>query len=190
MSEKANYTAAPQGPAPPTYQQHPTNTGPVTELDTQQPRATTDPGPEIQLQNIPPQDYPNYPQPSEPTKQVPDASNPGPQMYPPQQYAPALQSSQYPTATPLHALQRTPQAVDCPVCHEREMTRTQGVNGNTTHAWAAVLCCCACLGCVPYLAAAFKDVDHMCGKCGYVLATYHNSGHVVVHGNPAPPAKK
>lgn len=40
--------------------------------------------------------------------------------------------SQYPTAVPLYALQRTPAAVDCPSCHQREMTRVEFASGGTT----------------------------------------------------------
>ncbi|KAF4241585.1 hypothetical protein CNMCM6805_003859 [Aspergillus fumigatiaffinis] len=40
--------------------------------------------------------------------------------------------SGYNTATPLHALQRGPTPVDCPVCGQREMTRAEPHSGNTT----------------------------------------------------------
>ncbi|KAL5343037.1 LITAF-like zinc ribbon domain-containing protein [Aspergillus crustosus] len=180
MTEKTNYV--PQGPAPPSYE-HPAF---AAEHSTQQPRSTNDPGPEIQAQTYPHEHYTASPPPSElPTQH--DYSNPSPHMYPPQpqqrpQQQPIIQQpGQYPTAVPLHALQRTSQVVDCPVCGQREMTRTEGVTGKTTHGWAGVLCFCACLGCIPYLAAAFKDINHMCGRCGHLLATYHNSGHVEVH---------
>ncbi|RAL14485.1 LITAF-like zinc ribbon domain-containing protein [Aspergillus homomorphus CBS 101889] len=84
--------------------------------------------------------------------------------------------SGYNTATPLHALQRGPAPVDCPVCRHREMTRVQPEAGNTTHAWAAVACICCCLGCVPYMLSSLKDEHHYCGKCGTLLATWYNSG--------------
>ncbi|KAF7125603.1 hypothetical protein CNMCM5793_001842 [Aspergillus hiratsukae] len=42
------------------------------------------------------------------------------------------QPSGYNTATPLHALQRGPTPVDCPVCGQREMTRVEPHSGNTT----------------------------------------------------------
>lgn len=29
--------------------------------------------------------------------------------------------------------------------------------------------------------SSLKDVDHYCGKCGTMLATWHNSGRVEVH---------
>ncbi|KAL4761355.1 LITAF-like zinc ribbon domain-containing protein [Aspergillus foveolatus] len=175
MSEKANYDANGQGPpgyAPP----GPAQPAPVAQ-GTQPPHHPTEPNPEIQVQTMPPQQYTTgYPA----GQQQPQ--NAAPQMYPPQPYVQGQpQPSQYPTAFPLHALQRTPQVVDCPACGQREMTRTEAVNGNSTHAWAAVLCCCACIGCIPYFVAAFKNVDHHCGKCGQLLATYHGSGHVVVH---------
>ena len=48
-------------------------------------------------------------------------------------------------------------------------------------AWAALLCFCCFLGCVPFMMRSLKDVEHHCGKCGVLLATWHNSGRVVVH---------
>ncbi|KAL3476050.1 LITAF-like zinc ribbon domain-containing protein [Aspergillus californicus] len=177
MSEKANYNPAPQGPAPPIYEQS---------------RDPTSPGPEIQLQSVPQAEQTRqYPGPDASANGLP---NPPPQMYPPQQYAPAsqppAQQSQYSTSVPLHALQRTSQVIDCPVCHQREMTRTLAVNGKTTHGWAAVLCCCACVGCIPYFVASLKDVNHMCGKCDVVLAKYHNSGHIEIYPNPVKAEQK
>ncbi|CBF86634.1 uncharacterized protein ANIA_02337 [Aspergillus nidulans FGSC A4] len=168
MSEKANYE--PNGQGPPSYgPPGPAQPAPVVP-GTQPPYHPTEPNPEIQVQAI------GYPA----GQQQPQ--NAAPQMDPPQPYVQGQpQPSQYPTAFPLHALQRTPQVVDCPACHQREMTRTEAVNGNSTHAWAAVLCCCACVGCIPYFVAYFKNVDHHCGRCGQLLATFHGSGHVVVH---------
>ncbi|KAL4734512.1 LITAF-like zinc ribbon domain-containing protein [Aspergillus similis] len=183
MSEKATYAPESNGQAPPGYgPPAPAHPAPVAQQGSQPPHHLPEPNPEIQVQTMQPQPYaPGYPAGQQQTQNV-HPSNPTPQMYPPQPYAAAQpQPSQYPTAFPLHALQRTPQVVDCPVCSQREMTRTEAVNGNSTHAWAAVLCCCACIGCIPYFVAAFKNVDHHCGKCGQLLATYHGSGHVVVH---------
>lgn len=51
---------------------------------------------------------------------------------------------------------------------------------NLNSGWAAVLCFCCCLGCIPYLMSSLKDVDHYCGKCGAKLACWHNSGRVEV----------
>ena len=51
--------------------------------------------------------------------------------------------------------------------------------------WAAILCFCCCLGCVPYLMSSLKDVEHSCGKCGAKLAKWHNSGRVNVLQNGA-----
>ncbi|RAK75798.1 LITAF-like zinc ribbon domain-containing protein [Aspergillus fijiensis CBS 313.89] len=110
---------------------------------------------------------------------------------PPQPHEPSSQNfyagtqthhtSGYNNATPLHALQRGPAPVDCPSCGSREMTRVVAEAGNTTHAWAAVTCICCCLGCIPYLMSSLKDVHHYCGKCGALLATWHNSGRTDVH---------
>ncbi|MBE3049135.1 hypothetical protein IMZ48_42875 [Candidatus Bathyarchaeota archaeon] len=67
------------------------------------------------------------------------------------------------------------------------------------------LCCCICLGCIPYMIASLKDVQHKCAgvsippstrpqfhaldleasansnKCKAPLATYHRSGRTEVH---------
>ncbi|KAI9928439.1 hypothetical protein ASPWEDRAFT_170563 [Aspergillus wentii DTO 134E9] len=87
----------------------------------------------------------------------------------------------YQSVTPLHALNRASTPVDCPVCGKREMTKVEARNGNTNHGWAALLCCCFCLGCIPYLMSSLKDVEHRCGNCNAHLATWHNSGHVDIH---------
>ncbi|OJI98920.1 hypothetical protein ASPVEDRAFT_25765 [Aspergillus versicolor CBS 583.65] len=213
MAEKANYPPELQAASPPTYEQPPT-------IPQQAHPGTPGPGAELHLEQMPPQGYApapqqvhapqGYPPQQAPQgyvqtpqqspqayaaapQQAPGPWNPTPQMYPPQQYAapaPAPAQNNYPTAIPLHALGRTSQVVDCPMCHTREMTRTEAVNGSTTHAWAAVLCCCACVGCIPYFMAHFKDVEHKCGKCNYLLATYHGSGHVVVHQQTVQPVQQ
>lgn len=46
--------------------------------------------------------------------------------------------------------------------------------------WAAVLCLCACIGCLPYMMSSLKDVNHYCAKCNALLATWHNSGRVEI----------
>jgi lipopolysaccharide-induced tumor necrosis factor-alpha factor len=100
------------------------------------------PGPEThQLAPMAPQNTYMQPQP------VPEKY---PQQYPQQQPLPqeydkagagagvapgpvmAQQPNVYNTATPLHALQRGPTPVDCPVCGQREMTRVEPHSGNTT----------------------------------------------------------
>jgi predicted RNA-binding Zn-ribbon protein involved in translation (DUF1610 family) len=96
-------------------------------------RAAPNDNPEIQVQSLPPQAHTATSQPYEQPKQGFDPHNPSPQMYPPQQQPYQIeQPSQYPTAVALHALQRTPQVVDCPMCGRREMTRTEAVTGKTT----------------------------------------------------------
>ncbi|RDL38884.1 uncharacterized protein BP5553_03224 [Venustampulla echinocandica] len=85
-------------------------------------------------------------------------------------------------ATPLASLGRGPAPADCPACGQRAMTRVTHVTGNYTHAWALGLCCFTwCLCWVPYVIDSFKDVDHHCGQCGVMLATWHKSGSVEVH---------
>ncbi|KAJ5177597.1 LPS-induced tumor necrosis factor alpha factor [Penicillium coprophilum] len=107
------------------------------------------------------------------------------QAQPQQFYTPSAQPSPYATAVPLHAVQSAPCPVDCPVCGKREMTRVQPVSGSTTHGWAAILCFCCCLGCIPYLMSSLKDVEHACGQCGARLVKWHNSGRVVMLQNGA-----
>ncbi|KAH7157249.1 LITAF-like zinc ribbon domain-containing protein [Dactylonectria estremocensis] len=90
-------------------------------------------------------------------------------------------NSQYRTAAPMAALGRAPTPVDCPSCGQRALTATHFTVGNTTHGWAAAICCLCCLGCVPYLMNNAKDVEHKCGQCGITLATWHRSGNTEIH---------
>ncbi|KAL6702777.1 hypothetical protein ACN47E_000961 [Coniothyrium glycines] len=87
----------------------------------------------------------------------------------------------YQSATPIANLGRGPAPADCPACGQRAMTNVVYETGNTTHAWAGVLCCCLCLGCIPYIMNSLKDVQHKCGRCGVLLATWHRSGTTEVH---------
>ncbi|KAL3422057.1 Cell death-inducing p53-target protein 1-like protein [Phlyctema vagabunda] len=91
-------------------------------------------------------------------------------------------ATQFQTASPLHALQKAPSPVDCPVCGTRNMTRTEYASGGTTHLSAFLCCICICLGCIPYLVSGLKDVEHRCGNpaCGALLAIWHRSGHTAV----------
>ncbi|KAH7038600.1 LITAF-like zinc ribbon domain-containing protein [Macrophomina phaseolina] len=88
---------------------------------------------------------------------------------------------QFRNATAIPNLSRSPAPVDCPACGARSMTTTTYITGNTTHAWAFGVCICLCLGCIPYLISGTKDVQHKCGKCGVLLATWHRSGSTEVH---------
>jgi len=94
---------------------------------------------------------------------------------------PMQTQSTYQTAVPLGNLQEAAAPVDCPVCRQRALTRTEYVAGNTTHAWGAVICLVFCLGCIPYLMTGLKDVNHKCGHCGVLLATWKRSGRTMVH---------
>ncbi|KAL8760988.1 MAG: hypothetical protein Q9184_002858 [Pyrenodesmia sp. 2 TL-2023] len=136
--------------------------------------------------NAPIQQYPQQPMASPPVEQ-PKQEFYGGQPGTPQHQAsmpmqqPPVQQSQYQTATPIANLGEGAAPVDCPCCHMRALTRPEYHSGNTTNAWAALLCFCLCLGCIPYLMRSLKDVEHKCGNCGALLATWHNSGRVVVH---------
>ncbi|KAK0610874.1 LPS-induced tumor necrosis factor alpha factor, partial [Immersiella caudata] len=82
---------------------------------------------------------------------------------------------------PIAGLTRSAAPVDCPSCGQRALTIPSAKIGNSNHAWAAGLCCCFCLGCIPYLMSSLKDVEHKCGHCGVSLATWHRSGVTDVH---------
>ncbi|KAL6152496.1 hypothetical protein ACJQWK_04949 [Exserohilum turcicum] len=125
--------------------------------------------------SVPMQQYPNAPQGQpQPPMYAQDAPAPG---MPPQQ----MPGTQYQNAVPLNSLQRSPAPADCPACGQRALTNVSFVAGNTTHAWALGLCCLCCLGCIPYVMSSTKDVEHKCGRCGVLLATYHRSGSTEVH---------
>ncbi|KAF1974716.1 hypothetical protein BU23DRAFT_531051 [Bimuria novae-zelandiae CBS 107.79] len=96
---------------------------------------------------------------------------------PPQQHTGTV----YQNATPLANLNRSPAPADCPACGQRSMTNVAYETGNTTHAWALGLCCLVCLGCIPYMMSSMKDVQHKCGRCGVLLATWHRSGTTEQH---------
>ncbi|KAF2733072.1 hypothetical protein EJ04DRAFT_513509 [Polyplosphaeria fusca] len=100
--------------------------------------------------------------------------NPG---MPPQQPSGTV----YQNATPIASLNRSAAPADCPACGQRAMTNVSYEVGNSTHAWALGLCCLFCLGCIPYVMNSLKDVQHKCGRCGVLLATWHRSGTTEVH---------
>ncbi|CAI6340649.1 unnamed protein product [Periconia digitata] len=120
------------------------------------------------------QQQPGYPHPDAARAGAAGAPHPG---MPPQQQS----GVQYQNATPIANLNRGPAPADCPACGQRSMTNIAYETGNTTHAWAFGLCCLVCLGCVPYVMNSTKDVQHKCGKCGVLLATWHRSGTTEVH---------
>jgi lipopolysaccharide-induced tumor necrosis factor-alpha factor len=93
-------------------------------------------------------------------------------------------TSAFAAATPLASLQEFPAPVDCPLCKVRQMTRTEYLSGNKTHIWALVFCFFLGLPCIPYLINGFKDVQHKCGNCGGLLATWQRNGLTVVHAFP------
>ncbi|KAF2019667.1 hypothetical protein BU24DRAFT_459312 [Aaosphaeria arxii CBS 175.79] len=112
-----------------------------------------------------------------PADQAQYQQQPGQPGMPPQQQTGQV----YQNATPIANLGRGPAPADCPACGQRSMTTVAYESGNTTHAWAGVLCCCLCLGCIPYLMNSLKDCSHKCGRCGVLLATWHRSGTTEVH---------
>lgn len=126
-----------------------------------------------------PQDHPTgSPAPQHPQGAYvqPDHAGAQPGM-PPQQQSGAV----YQNATPIANLNRGPAPTDCPACGQRAMTNVAFETGNSTHAWALGLCCLCCLGCIPYVMNSLKDVQHKCGRCGVLLATWHRSGSTEVH---------
>ncbi|KAF2190913.1 hypothetical protein K469DRAFT_719872 [Zopfia rhizophila CBS 207.26] len=124
-------------------------------------------------QSPPQQPQGAYMQPQQ-TGQFQQPQNPG---MPPQQQSGTV----YQNVTPIASLNRSPAPADCPACGQRAMTNVSYEIGNTTHAWALGLCCFACLGCIPYVMNSLKDVQHKCGRCGVLLATWHRSGTTEVH---------
>ncbi|KAF2197203.1 hypothetical protein GQ43DRAFT_381531, partial [Delitschia confertaspora ATCC 74209] len=124
---------------------------------------------------------PNQPQMQQPQQmyqqpQMQYSQSPGPHA-PPQKQGGTV----YQHATPIASLNRAPSPTDCPACGQRAMTTVSYEVGNSTHAWALGLCCFTCLGCIPYLMNSLKDVQHKCGRCGVLLATWHRSGTTEVH---------
>ncbi|EXJ67501.1 uncharacterized protein A1O5_09514 [Cladophialophora psammophila CBS 110553] len=114
----------------------------------------------------------------QPHQEYPEKVYGHPQMPPQQRSA----SSQFRQAVAIPNLGMSPAPVDCPACGQRSMTNVSYHTGNTTHVWAGVACCLTGLLCfVPYLMNSLKDVQHRCGSCGVLLATWHKSGVVEVH---------
>ncbi|OQV03768.1 LITAF-like zinc ribbon domain-containing protein [Cladophialophora immunda] len=115
----------------------------------------------------------------QPTHEYPEKAYGQPQMPPPQQRS---VSGQFRQAVAIPNLGMSAAPVDCPACGQRAMTNVSYHTGNTTHVWAGVACCLTGLLCfVPYLMNSLKDVQHRCGNCGVLLATWHKSGVVEVH---------
>ncbi|KAH7078067.1 LITAF-like zinc ribbon domain-containing protein [Paraphoma chrysanthemicola] len=162
-------------PQPPVYHQDPNA---AQYQQTQQPMYAQQP-PQQYAGSPPPQMHPQgaYMSPQA-TGQVQQPGMPPQQPgMPPQQQSGTV----YQNATPIASLGRGPAPADCPACGQRAMTNVAFETGNTTHAWAAGLCCFCCLGCIPYVMNSLKDVQHKCGRCGVLLATWHRSGTTEVH---------
>lgn len=140
----------------------------------QQPQQYATPPPQQQYAGSPPPQHPQgaYVQPQ--AHQQGHVQQPG---MPPQQQSGTV----YQNATPIASLGRGPAPADCPACGQRAMTNVAYEVGNSTHAWALGLCCLVCLGCIPYVMNSLKDVQHKCGRCGVLLATWHRSGTTEVH---------
>ncbi|KAK3203354.1 hypothetical protein GRF29_112g989606 [Pseudopithomyces chartarum] len=160
------------------HQQPPVYQDPNTPAQFQQGQMYQQPGQQSYAGSPPPQQGYASPPPQAHPQQghiAPGADAKGQQPQPgmpPQQQSGTV----YQTATPLANLNRSPAPADCPACGQRAMTNVSYETGNTTHAWALALCCLACLGCIPYMMSSMKDVQHKCGRCGVLLATWHRSG--------------
>jgi lipopolysaccharide-induced tumor necrosis factor-alpha factor len=89
-------------------------------------------------------------------------------------------NGEYQTAIPLANLDRAPAPVDCPKCGTRGLTDCTSESGGFTNMLALVLCCCFCLGCLPYCINGTKDVNHKCSSCHALLAVWHRSNSKVV----------
>jgi len=156
------------------YPQSPDMTG-------QPPNYAQDPNAQPAMYTQHPDSYAGSPPPQHPQgayMQPDHAAYAGTQPGMPPQQQPG---TQYQNATPISNLQRGPAPADCPACGQRALTNVAFETGNTTHAWAFGLCCLCCLGCIPYVMNSLKDVQHKCGRCGVLLATWHRSGSTEVH---------
>ncbi|KAF2115713.1 LITAF-like zinc ribbon domain-containing protein [Lophiotrema nucula] len=157
----------------------------VTGAQPQPPVYHQDPNAQYQQNQMYQQPQQQYSQAGSPHPQQPQGAYIQPQQTGHQQnpgMPPQHQSGTvYQNATPIASLNRGPAPADCPACGQRAMTNVSYEVGNTTHAWALGLCCLACLGCIPYVMNSLKDVQHKCGRCGVLLATWHRSGTTEVH---------
>jgi len=93
----------------------------------------------------------------------------------------APQPQVYHTFTPVAALGPGAAPADCPACRTRTITRITHVAGCMTHLWATIACLAIGLPCIPYCIDSVKDVDHRCGNCGVLLATFKRNGGTIVH---------
>lgn len=113
-----------------------------------------------------------------PPQQIQGGTVPGQHQHGAQQ----TNGNQFKTVTAIPNLGMGPSPVDCPSCGKRGITRVSYHPGNTTHIWAFILFCFTlCLCFIPYMMNSLKDVQHNCGNCGVLLATWHKSGAVDVH---------
>ncbi|CAG8961049.1 hypothetical protein HYFRA_00002590 [Hymenoscyphus fraxineus] len=190
------YSAQPPPGAPPAQLPTPS---PIQYQQTGQPQQyfQEQPGQHPQMQQTSPQGIPQQPQVVYMQQSPGVPGQPGhPQSIPMQQTSPDPHGAQpqhgaqpggapgrtFQNVTPLASLGRSPAPVDCPACGQRSMTRIAFLAGNYTHGWAVGLCCLTWFFCwVPYVVDGFKNVDHSCGSCGVLLATWHRSGGVDVH---------
>lgn len=99
-----------------------------------------------------------------------DLHKPTPTTQPPPTTLPPVQTqpSPFKVAIPLPSLSRGPAPVDCPICHDRALTRCEYEAGGFTHLLGIVMCLFMAAGCVPYMMRSCKDCRHFCGNCGYV----------------------
>jgi len=139
------------------------------------------PHPLMSQQVFPPQHGYGPQQGYAPQQQSPQAQQGFAQHSPQAPMSAAAPPQQFYSATPLAVLGQGSSPADCPMCRHRAMTISNTQVGNTTHLWAAGFCLVLCLGFIPYLLSSTMDVRHNCGHCGALLATWHRSGHTVVH---------
>ncbi len=78
-----------------------------------------------------------------------------------------------------------------PICHDSPSSLPAGKTHNfmltlslllPNSVWAGItFCFTLCLCFIPYMMNSLKDVQHNCGNCRVLLATWHKSGSVDVH---------
>jgi len=78
-------------------------------------------------------------------------------------------------------LRRKPAMVNCRMCGCNGLTRTEFVIGNTNHALATVFFfTTGVFFWIPYKIKSWRNINHQCGICGVLVATWHKSGRIDV----------
>ncbi|KAH7028165.1 LITAF-like zinc ribbon domain-containing protein [Microdochium trichocladiopsis] len=83
----------------------------------------------------------------------------------------------YGNVVPVPLLQRFPALIQCPACRDIGPTSVRHVPGKGTHWMATFFFFTTGLGVfIPYAANHFKNAEHMCSKCGRIVAVQRFGG--------------